>query len=51
MLTFKDKEQPLLHSDRGYQYTSHGFKSRIDGTEMIHRMSRVSQYIDNGPKE
>lgn len=51
MLTLKDGEQPLLHSDRGYQYTSHGFKRRIDGAEMIHSMSRVGKCIDNGPME
>jgi len=51
MFTLKDGEQPLLHSDRGYQYTSHGFKRRRDGAEMIHSMSRVGKCIDNGPME
>ncbi|WP_036217958.1 integrase core domain-containing protein, partial [Lysinibacillus sphaericus] len=49
--TLKDGEQPLLHSDRGYQYTSHGFKRRRDVAEMIHSMSRVGKCIDNGPME
>ncbi|CRK82045.1 Transposase IS3/IS911 [Neobacillus massiliamazoniensis] len=44
-------EQPLIHSDRGYQYTSHGFKRRIDEANMTHSMSRVGKCIDNGPME
>ena len=42
-------DQPLIHSDRGYQYTSHGFKRRIDEAGMTHSMSRVGKCIDNGP--
>ena len=37
----------LLHSDRGYQYTSKGFKVKLDKTSM----SKVGRYIDNGPME
>ncbi|MFB9977886.1 IS3 family transposase, partial [Pallidibacillus thermolactis subsp. kokeshiiformis] len=44
-------DQPLIHSDRGYQYTSHGFKRRIDEAGMTHSMSRVGKCIDNGPME
>lgn len=44
-------DHPLIHSDRGYQYTSHGFKRRIDQLEMTHSMSRVGKCIDNGPME
>ncbi len=44
-------DQPLIHSDRGYQYTSHGFKRRIDKAEMTHSISRVGKCIDNGPME
>lgn len=44
-------EHPLIHSDRGYQYTSHGFKRRIDEAKMTHSMSRVGRCIDNGPME
>lgn len=43
--------QLLIHSDRGFQYTSHGFKRRIDKAGMIHSMSRVGRCIDNGPME
>ena len=49
--TLNDEEYPLIHSDRGFQYTSHGFKRRIDKAEMTHSMSRVGKCIDNGPME
>jgi len=44
-------EHPLIHSDRGFQYTSHGFKRRIDKAKMTQSMSRVGRCIDNGPME
>ncbi|WP_108672585.1 IS3 family transposase, partial [Peribacillus acanthi] len=44
-------DKPLIHSDRGYQYTSHGFKRRLDKAEMAQSMSRVGRCIDNGPME
>ena len=44
-------EHPLIHSDRGFQYTSHGFKRRIDIVNMTQSMSRVGRCIDNGPME
>lgn len=43
--------RPLLHSDRGFQYTSHGFKRMILNAEMNQSMSRVGRCIDNGPME
>src|SRR5690606_28064522 len=46
-----DGEHPLIHSDRGYQYTTNGFKRRLDQTGMTHSMSRVGKCIDNGPME
>ena len=42
---------PILHSDRGYQYTSTAFKNKIDLAQMTHSMSRVGRCIDNGPME
>ncbi|MGG3642242.1 IS3 family transposase [Bacillus gobiensis] len=30
IVTLKGDEQPLIHSDRGNQYTSHGFKRKIE---------------------
>lgn len=41
----------LLHSDRGFQYTSHGFRRFVKKHEIIHSMSRVGRCIDNGPME
>ncbi|HVI21658.1 MAG TPA: IS3 family transposase, partial [Bacillus sp. (in: firmicutes)] len=44
-------DQPLIHSDRGFQYTSLGFKRKIDAARMKQSMSRVGRCIDNGPIE
>ncbi|WP_373284479.1 IS3 family transposase, partial [Pullulanibacillus pueri] len=46
-----NQEHPLIHSDRGFQYTSYEFKRRIDKAEMTQSMSRVGRCIDNGPME
>ncbi|HZG85911.1 IS3 family transposase [Paenibacillus sp.] len=43
--------RPMLHSDRGYQYTSLGFKKLLDDNKIIQSMSRVGRCIDNGPME
>ena len=43
--------QPLFHSDRGPQYTSVGFKKKLENLGIIQSMSRVSKCIDNGPME
>lgn len=43
--------KPIFHSDRGFQYTSRIFKSKLDKAEMTQSMSRVSRCIDNGPME
>lgn len=43
--------KPLFHSDRGYQYTSKGFKMLLDRWGMKQSMSRVGRCIDNGPME
>jgi len=42
---------PLFHSDRGYQYTSRAFYSKLQEVGMIQSMSRVAKCIDNGPME
>lgn len=42
---------PLFHSDRGFQYTSKQFHTRIKKHHMKHSMSRVAHCIDNGPME
>lgn len=49
--SLKLEEFPLLHSDRGYQYTSKHFKQIMETAEMRHSMSRVGRCIDNGPIE
>lgn len=42
---------PLVHSDRGFQYTSPSFKSILNKHECVQSMSRVGCCIDNGPIE
>jgi putative transposase len=42
---------PIFHSDRGFQYTSKQFKTRLDKAGMKQSMSRVGRCIDNGPME
>lgn len=45
------RSKPMLHSDRGFQYTSLSFKEMLDEAEMKQSMSRVGRCIDNGPME
>jgi putative transposase len=42
---------PMIHTDRGYQYTSDEFKEKLDAAGMTQSMSRVGKCIDNGPME
>ena len=42
---------PLFHSDRGFQYTSAMFSTRLKKHHMKQSMSRVAHCIDNGPME
>lgn len=42
---------PLFHSDRGFQYTSRTFHSKLEAAGMKQSMSRVAKCIDNGPME
>jgi len=49
--TLLNGDNPLIHSDRGFQYTSRGFKQKIEMAEMTQSMSRVGKCIDNGPME
>ncbi len=44
-------ENPLLHTDRGVQYTSYGFKRIMNEAGLQHSMSRPGKCIDNGPIE
>jgi transposase insK for insertion sequence len=41
----------MIHSDRGFQYTSHFFKHFIEKGQITHSMSRPGRCIDNGPME
>ncbi|MGE6556760.1 IS3 family transposase [Exiguobacterium artemiae] len=43
--------RPLLHSDRGFQYTSHAFRHMTRVAGITQSMSRVGKCIDNGPME
>lgn len=43
--------KPVLHSDRGFQYTNRAFRTKLEDHKMKHSMSRVGHCIDNGPIE
>ena len=43
--------KPIFHSDRGFQYTSKAFQSKLQKQGMLQSMSRVGHCIDNGPTE
>lgn len=45
------RSKTLLHSDRGFQYTSLSFKKMLDKAKLKQSMSRVGRCIDNGPME
>jgi len=42
---------PLFHSDRGFQYTSKQFCSKLKEAKMKQSMSSVARCLDNGPME
>ena len=43
--------KPVFHSDRGFQYTSRLFRTKLEKQEMKQSMSRAGHCIDNGPTE
>ena len=43
--------KPLVHSDRGYPYTSKSYRKKLEEAGMTQSMSRVSRCIDNDPME
>ena len=43
--------RPLLHSDRGSQYTSKVYRNELDGYGIQPSMSRPGKCLDNGPME
>ena len=42
---------PLLHSDRGFQYTSPAFVNMLKEANITRSMSRAGKCVDNGPIE
>lgn len=42
---------PLLHSDRGFQYTSNEFNKKLISYGIKHSMSEVGRCLDNAPME
>lgn len=50
-LALNPNAHPIFHSDRGFQYTSKIFKSKLGKSHMIQSVSRVGRCIDNGPME
>lgn len=42
---------PMIHSDRGFQFTSYGFRKILKAHGMTQSMSRVGKCIDNVPME
>lgn len=43
--------RPILHSDRGFQYTNKIFQQKLQAQGMQQSMSRIGHCIDNGPVE
>ena len=43
--------KPIFHSDRGFQYTSRVFNTKLVNEGMIQSMSRPGHCVDNGPVE
>lgn len=42
---------PVMHSDRGVQYTSYDYRQKLIDAGIRQSMSRVGKCIDNGPME
>ena len=50
-ITANPDAHPLFHSDRGFQYTSRLFQTKLQAQGIQQSMSRVGHCIDNGPTE
>ena len=50
-VALEPNSHPLFHSDRGFQYTSKQFCTKLKKRHMKQSMSRVAHCIDNGPME
>lgn len=44
-------EKPILHSDQGFQYTSHGYFNLTKEYSILPSMSRAGTPLDNAPAE
>ena len=44
-------DRPLVHSDRGTQYTSRAFRKRMEQERISQSMSRPGKCLDNAPME
>lgn len=44
-------EKPILHSDQGFQYTSHGYSKLTKEYSILPSMSRAGTPLDNAPAE
>ena len=44
-------DRPLVHSDRGTQYTSHAFRKRLEQERISQSMSRPGKCLDNAPMD
>ena len=44
-------DKPLVHSDRGTQYTSRAFRKRLEQERVGQSMSRPGKCLDNAPME
>lgn len=50
-ITLNEGATPLLHSDRGFQYTRKVYAEMLESRGITQSMSRVGHCIDNGPME
>ena len=50
-ITLNQGATPLLHIDRGFQYTRKVFSRMLENDGLTQSMSRVGHCIDNGPVE
>ena len=44
-------DRPLVHSDRGTQYTSRAFRKKLEQKKICQSMSRPGKCLDNAPME
>lgn len=50
-MTLNEGAKPLLHSDRGFQYTRKAYAQMLEEAGIMQSMSRAGRCIDNGPME